>query len=271
MGIRRAAVAGQFYPADKLELERLVQRYLDETRIEPAPDNVAAIVAPHAGYPYSGRTAGYAYARARGGKPKRVILLGCSHRCQIDTASVFDTGAFEIPLGELPVDEAFAKQLSLELESVSSLPHQHEHSLEVQLPFVWLTLGPVPIVPVLFGGPAGKWHEEAGKKLAELADENDVVVASTDLSHYLRDSVAHQIDKRTLDTVLSKDCAALCDGLGHGACSMCGGAAVVAAMAFANARGASAWSLLDYQTSAATSGDYDRVVGYAAISMERES
>jgi AmmeMemoRadiSam system protein B len=126
-------------------------------------------------------------------------------------------------------------------------------------------------VPVLFGGPAAAWHEEAGKRLAGLVDEGDVVIVSTDLSHYLPDAVAHQVDKRTLDTVLNKDCAALCEALARGSCSMCGGAAVVAAMALAHARGAEAWSLLDYQTSAATSGDYDRVVGYAALSMERAS
>jgi len=271
MGTRKPAVAGQFYPGHEEDLARMVQQYIDETGLAPAPERVAAVVAPHAGYVYSGRTAAFAFARIRGAKPKRVILLGCSHRYPLATASVFDTGSFESPLGVFPVDEHFAKGLAQEWESESILPHQQEHALEVQLPFLWAALGETPIVPVLFGGPATLWHEEAGKRLAALADAGDIVVASTDLSHYLADSAAHQIDKRTLDAVLNKNCAAFCDGLVGGSYSMCGGAAVVAAMAFAKARGAEAWSLLDYQTSGATSGDLDRVVGYAAISMERAS
>lgn len=269
MGTRKPAVAGQFYPGQGEDLERMVRRYLDETGLTPAPERVSAVVAPHAGYVYSGRTAAFAFARIRGAKPKRVILLGCSHRYPIATASVFDSGSFEIPLGVFPVDEAFGKVLAQEWKSESTLAHQQEHALEVQLPFLWVALGAIPIVPVLFGGPATLWHEDAGIRLAALAEDGDIVVASTDLSHYLADSAAHQIDKRTLDAVLNKDCAAFCDGLIGGSYSMCGGPAVVAAMAFAKARGADAWSLLDYQTSGATSGDLERVVGYAAISMER--
>ena len=270
MGTRKPAVAGQFYPASKAELEQTVQRCLNDAHVDPAPGKVVALVVPHAGYVYSGPTAGFAYARARSDKPKCVVLLGCSHRYQIDTASVFDSGGFEIPLGTFPVDEPLAATLARELGSESTLPHLYEHSLEVQLPFLWLAIGPAPIVPILFGSPATGWHEKAGETLARLLDEDDLVVASTDLSHYMSDSAAHQMDKRTLDTVLNKDCAALCEGLAQGRSSMCGGAAVVAAMAFARARNALAWSLLDYRTSAAASGDYGRVVGYAAISMERE-
>ena len=271
MSTRRPAVAGQFYPGHEEDLERMVRQYMDETALAPAPERVAAVVAPHAGYVYSGRTAAFAFARIRGAAPKRVILLGCSHRYPIATASVFDSGSFEIPLGVFPVDEPFAKELARVWESESILPHQQEHTLEVQLPFLWIALGKTPIVPVLFGGPAAPWHEEAGKRLAGLVDDGDLVVTSTDLSHYLADAAAHQIDKRSLDAVLNKDCPALCEGLLSGSYSMCGGAAVVAAMAFAKARGAEAWSLLDYQTSGATSGDFERVVGYAAISMERAS
>ena len=271
MGTRKPAVAGQFYPASKKELEQTVQWCLDEAHVDPAPDKVVAVIVPHAGYTYSGATAGSAYARVRGKKPKRIALLGCSHRYPIATASVFDSDGFEIPLGTFPVDEALGKTLARELGSESTLAHLYEHSLEVQLPFLWVAMGPVPIVPILFGSPAAEWHESAGEKLARLLDEDDLVVASTDLSHYLDDSAAHQIDKRTLDIVLAKNCAALCEGLARGQCSMCGGAAVVAAMSFARARGALTWSLLDYRTSAAASGDHDRVVGYGAISMERES
>jgi len=226
------------------------------------------VVAPHAGYVYSGQTAGFAYTRLRGKKPARVILLGTSHRYSIPGVSVYASGAFQTPLGTFPVDEPFAKALAQKTGSVSVEPHLAEHALEVQLPFLWLTVGEVPIVPVLFGEPANERHIDAGLKLAELASETDLVVASTDLSHYLSQEQAHQIDKRTLDAILAKDAHGMIRGIGRGAYSMCGSAAVVAAMAYALARGATEWSLLDYRTSAETSGDYRQVVGYAAVSME---
>lgn len=271
MSMRSAVVAGQFYPDETDVLRHMVEEYMAHSRVTPEPERVVGVVVPHAGYIYSGQTAGFAYARIRGKKPKRAILLGGSHRYPIEHASVFDAGGFESPLGSFPVDEGFAKTLAAKTDSTTIRPHMYEHSLEVQLPFLWVALGPVPIVPVLFGGPPSGWHVNVGRMLAEMVDDQDLVIASTDLSHYLPDDAAHETDKRTVDTVLGKDSTALIDGLARERCSMCGAAAVVAAMAFASARGATAWSLLDYRTSAQSSGDYTRVVGYAAISMERES
>jgi len=269
MATRRPAVAGQFYPARAEELQEEVEQYLKDAEVACAPESVVALVAPHAGYIFSAWTAGFAYASVRGKRPRRVILMGCSHRHLVPTASVYDTGAFETPLGDFPIDEAFAGELAQEWGSQSAQPHRDEHSLEVHLPFVGVALGFVPIVPVLFGSPPTQWHAEAGAKLAEMADDSDLVVASTDLSHFLRDEDAHQIDKRTLDAVLSRDTTGVIEGLQRDTYSMCGGSAVVAAMAYALARGAEEWSLLDYRTSAETSGDYNRVVGYAAITMGR--
>ena len=268
MKTRKPAVAFQFYPGEPRELRQLVAGYIDDSGVEPSPESTVAVVAPHAGYIYSGPTAGFAYARIKGKKPDRVLLLGCSHRFHIPTASVFTEGAFETPLGTFPVDEAFAAAFAKEAKAASIEPHIHEHSLEVQLPFLWMALGEVPIVPILFGGSATDWHVQMGRRLAEMAGENDLAVASTDLSHYLTEESANQIDKHTLDTVLAKNPAAVVKGLEDDSCSMCGGAAVVAALSFALARNANKWQLLDYRTSAATSGDYGHVVGYGAISME---
>lgn len=267
--IRQAAVAGQFYPADPGKLERMVDSYITAAPVEPAPDNVAAILSPHAGYIYSGPTMGYAFARIRGKRPKRVILLGGSHRYRIPTASVFDKGSFSTPLGDFSVDEAFAEQLSQTFDTCPPDPHLFEHSLEVMLPFLNSAIGTVPIVPVLFGFPEEDWHERAGEFMASIADPDDLVIASSDLSHYLSEKQANEQDKRTLDAVLTQDCREVVEGLTNDTLSMCGGAAVVAAMAYAAARGAKKWSLLDYRTSAATSGDYSRVVGYAAMTMEK--
>jgi len=267
--IRRPAVAGQFYPSGPDELRETVDAYLDASGVESAADRVVTIVSPHAGYIYSGPTAGYAFARVRGKAPKRVVLLGCSHRYAIDTASVFTQGEFATPIGAFPIDELFARDFAALTDSVSIEPHLAEHALEVQLPFLARAIGLVPIVPVLFGSPAGAWHAKMGAALATMLDDTDLVVASTDLSHYLGEADANTIDRRSIGAVLTKDWRAYAQGIRDQSCSMCGAAAVTAAMACAPALGAREWGLLDYRTSGASSGDYRRVVGYAAMSMER--
>ena len=265
---RQPAVASRFYSDDPDALRRDVEQYLEQVDVAPSPDSVAAIVAPHAGFVDSGPTAGFAYGSVRGGTPGRVIVLGSSHRYAVEGASVYDSGGFDTPLGEFPVDEPFARELAKATGSTTIAPHETEHSLEVQLPFLAVAVGNVPIVPVLFGSPARPWHAEVGRNLAEMVDAGDLVVASTDLSHYLAQEDAEELDRRTIDAVLAQDVGVLMRGLEKGSCSMCGGSAVVAAMAYSLARGAGSWQLLDYRTSASTSGDYGQVVGYAAITME---
>jgi MEMO1 family protein len=195
--------------------------------------------------------------------------LGGSHHLCLETASVYTRGAFETPLGDFRIDETLADLLAEKTASVGIEAHMGEHSIEVQLPFLHAVIGDVPIVPILFGPTPTEWHAQFGKMLAELTDETDLVIASTDLSHYLSEEDAGKIDRRTLDTVLSQNWADLVSGIRNKTCALCGAAAVAAAMAFATARGATQWNLLDYRTSARASGDYGRVVGYGAISMER--
>jgi len=267
---RRAAVAGQFYPGEPAELRRTVEQHMERTGVVPAPERVVAVIAPHAGYIFSGPTAGFAFARVQGKQPKRVVLLGCSHRHVIDTASVYPGGVFETPLGEFPIDESFALAFAEATGAhASTEPHLHEHALEVELPFISVAIGQVPIVPILFGGRPSKWHAKAGEALAGLVEDDDLVIASTDLSHYLSEEEANALDRHSLDTVMTQDWQQFADSIASGACSTCGATAITAAMTYALSRNASQWQLLDYSTSAKTSGDYDRVVGYAAISMER--
>ena len=166
---RKPAVAGQFYPGDADRLREMVRRFIADSSVRPAPEETVAIVSPHAGYVYSGATAGYAYARVKGKRPKRVLLLGSSHRYHIATAAVFPRGAFETPTGVFPIDEALAGRIASELGFEAVEPHLYEHSLEVQLPFLAEAIGPTPIVPVLFGAPAGEAHARAGEQLAGAA------------------------------------------------------------------------------------------------------
>jgi len=265
---RQAVVAGQFYPEDPRVLRADVEGYIEASKVEAAPEEVCAVIAPHAGYIYSGPTAGFAYARVKGKQPKRVILLGRSHRHFFEGASVYDRGAFETPLGTLAIDEAFATALATEVQSESAQAHLQEHSIEVQIPFVQVALGAIPIVPILFGAEPGPGHLRFGETLAKRLDPSDLIIASTDLSHYQPEARANSLDKASLDAILSKDVQVLLRGLTDGTCSMCGDAPVAVAMVCASARAASEWHVLDYRTSGQTSGDFERVVGYGAISME---
>lgn len=261
-------VAGMFYPADAGALRREVDQCLKAAQVSPAGEQVRALVVPHAGYMYSGATAGFSYARARGKCPTRVVLLGRSHRYHFEGPSVFTQGVFETPVADFPIDETFAAELAGTGASDSEEAHYAEHSLEVQLPFVHAVFGTVPIVPVLFGSDADDTHITFGRRLAAMLDSSDLVVASTDLSHYYPQEAANRLDKATLDAVLEQDCETMCRGFREDRYAMCGAPAVVATMACALARAAAAWRLLDYRTSADASGDYHRVVGYGAISME---
>lgn len=271
MTIRHAAVAGQFYPGDAAALRREVEAYLEQSGVEPAPDRVVALVAPHAGYIYSGPTAGHAFARARGKKPHRVVLLGRSHRHYFDGVSVYAEGSFETPLGVMPIDEPWARRFVEDIGNQPTEPHRYEHCLEVMLPFIQVAIGETPIVPILVGGDPGPEHLRLAERLAMLMEPDDLLLASTDLSHYMSESNANRIDKTSLDLVLTRDTRRFVAGINEGTCSMCGGTAVAAAMTCANALGADDWRLLDYRTSGRVSGDYDRVVGYGAISMERSA
>lgn len=265
---RKPAVAGMFYPGAPDALRETVRTLLAEADVAPAPDLVAAVLVPHAGYVYSGATAAHAYKRVQGKTPKRVILLGSSHRYRIATASVFTAGSFITPLGDFPVDDAFAGRLARELASEAVEPHLLEHAIEVQLPFLAEAVGLVPIVPVLFGGHGSDWHVRAGEQLAHMADREDLVIVSTDLSHYLSQDEAEAVDRQSLEALLQQDWSDFNDGIARGTYSMCGSSAVTVAMAFAMAVGAREWEILDYRTSAEASGDASRVVGYAAVSME---
>lgn len=266
---RQPAVAGRFYPDAPEVLESTLAALLrGASATHPAPRHVASILVPHAGYPYSGPVAAHAFARISGKRPGRVVLLGRSHHYAFPGASIAAEGAFATPLGLLPIDESFASTLAKMTQLAPAHMHTPEHALEVELPFLQAVLGEVPIVPVLFGEDPAPWHEAFGRELASLLDHDDLVLISTDLSHYLSNEEAHQQDRRSLGGLLAKDCRAFEEGSLTGAYSLCGATAVVAGMACALARGATEWRLLDYRTSGDVCGDTRRVVGYAAVSFE---
>ena len=272
--VRPPAVAGTFYPADPRELAKMVDGFL--SRAAPPPlENVVALVAPHAGYIYSGTVAAYSYALLKNRKVQRVVVIAPSHYEAFPFASVYDGAAYATPLGRVPVDQAFAARLAkknprLRLSDAGHTPSggRAEHALEVQLPFLQRTLGEFQLVPVVMGEQSYKSSRALGVALAELIqDSSTLIVASSDLSHYHPYEEAVNLDRKTLRSVEAFDYLNLGRNLERHVWEACGGGPIVAAMIAAERLGASQPKLLKYANSGDTTGDRRRVVGYGAVAF----
>lgn len=260
--IRPPAVAGMFYPANPAQLSADIQQYLNDAN-PPTLSPVRAIIVPHAGYIYSGPVAAFAYKLMLSEPhPNRILILGPSHRAWFQGVAIADFEAFRTPLGNHPVDRLFIKDLVNQNQqiSVSNAPHQSEHCLEVQYPFMQMTCPDVPTVPMLFGNVD---PIEMGEVLNRLITSGDFIVVSSDLSHYHNNTTAHTLDGQFIDAVLNGQVADAAQG------EACGQAPTIALMTIAANRG---WKprLLDYRTSGDIMGDRSQVVGYAAIAYVDE-
>jgi len=263
--VRPAAVAGLFYPSNPDELRAAVYSYLaaDAASADIAAngDSVKAAIAPHAGYRYSGRTAGAAYRvlAPRSDTVERVVVVGPAHRIRLDGIGLSTARAWATPLGEAEVDVALCDDLAeVTRVSYADAAHAPEHSIEVHLPFVQVVFGDVPVVPLLVGQAS---VDEVARVLDIVwgGDETAVVVSS-DLSHYLDDIAARRRDRRTADAILD----GRVDEIGpHDAC----GCLPIAGLLTAALEHRLAPRLLRLSTSADTTGERARVVGYGSFAL----
>jgi AmmeMemoRadiSam system protein B len=254
---RRAAVAGLFYPADRERLTAAVERLLHGagTRAQRAPK---ALIAPHAGYVYSGPIAASAYALLASARStiRRVVLLGPTHRVAVRGLAVPTVRRFATPLGPVELDAAALAALRTHpAVVVSDEAHALEHSLEVHLPFLQTVLDEFRLVPLAVG-------DAAPESVAEVLDTmwggpETLIVVSSDLSHYLEYAEAAEIDRATCDAILD-----LSTHIDHDqAC----GATPVCGLAVAARRRKLRPELVDLRNSGDTAGDKSRVVGYGAF------
>jgi len=258
--IRKAAVAGRFYPASPEELRSDVEKYLAAAAPPSVPPSVNILIAPHAGYVFSGAVAASAYARASR-SARTVILIGPSHHKRFDGVHVTGARYYETPLGRVEVNREINEKLSkhpLCLRAAGA--EESEHCLEVQIPFLQVILGEgkFTIVPLITGNVGAK---AVAEMLLPFIDDTTMVVASSDLSHYQPQRDARDIDDATISTVIS--------GNAEGFMEACGETAIRVVMEIAAKRGLAA-ELIDARTSYETApeyGDPHRVVGYAAIAF----
>ena len=200
-GVRAPAVAGMFYPGDAGPLRGMVDRMLGEA--EAASVVPKAIIAPHAGYPYSGPIAGNAFEpfRPLAGKVSRVVVIGPSHHVAFEGLALPESECFETPLGRVEVDlEAAGELLDLPQVFVDDVPHRREHSLEVEVPFLQQVLGDFQLVPVVTGNAAPAEVAEALDRV--WGGEETRVVVSSDLSHFLDYDSARRKDKETAERIV---------------------------------------------------------------------
>ena len=282
--VRPPAVSGRFYPSDPTELRATVATLLADARRphprSPSPhaergpggEVVRAVIAPHAGYVYSGPTAAAVFSRVT--VPGLVIILAPNHTgvCDVEGGvSLWEAGAFRTPLGDVPIDAAMAEgllEISRGVVGVDQDAHRAEHAVEVELPFLQFLRADVRIVPLVIAWDTWDAARLLGEMLARLvqaAGEPVLLLASSDMNHYEPARVTEQKDAQALDAMRVLDGAELLARCKRERISMCGRGPAAAVIAAATALGATRADVVDYRHSGWVSGDNARVVGYAGV------
>ena len=265
--MRQPAVSGQFYPSDKDELRNTVKRCLASPEQKRA---ARGVMVPHAGYMYSGKTAGVVYANVE--FPSLVLMLGPNHTGLGAPVSVYPEGAWQTPLGEARVDETLAAALlaACPEAEADTLAHRREHCLEVQVPFLQTVLSSFRMLPVVVGTSEFGVLEALGRAAAEVvrqSEERVMILISSDMTHYESAKSARAKDRYALDALENLDAEALHRVVQERNVTMCGFAPATAALVALRELGARKGEILDYTNSGDASGDYKSVVAYAGMFM----
>jgi len=275
--------AGRWYPADPARLRAAVEAYVQQAAVEPLQGRLLALIVPHAGYVYSGAVAGHSFRAMQeaGCAGYTIAVVGDTHSGQGSAEiAVWAAGAFETPLGSIPVDEAVAQAVVAADERIEfdRKAFTAEHPVENQLPFIQVVCPGARIVPVVIRQPSQQNAQILADALvAALGDRPALIVASTDLSHYHSYEEAQEMDRVALEAIVSLDAQAVADsprrcaelGLGRGdPLTMCSQGAVMAALIAARQMGADQATVLHYANSGDVPlGDRGQVVGYGAVGL----
>lgn len=264
--MRAPAVAGQFYPRGKNDLNRDISRCFANLQIKERP--LVGAVVPHAGYMYSGQTAANVYSVLP--KAETFVLIGPNHTGQGSPVSV-SSETWSTPLGEVNSDNDFIRALPKKIIDTDETAHRYEHSLEVQLPFLQHRFRDFRIVTICMGMQDEETALEVGMEIFEAANRVNrkiVIIASSDFSHYKPDKVAREDDAYFIKSILDMDIPGFYGRLFERAASVCGYGPIAAMLTATKNLGAKHATMLKYSTSGDTTGDTSAVVGYAGIIVE---
>lgn len=268
-GIRKPVWAGQFYEADPARLAYLIDHYLETANPPAINGQLIGLISPHAGYVYAGQIAASGYKLAKGLDISTVVIIGPSHQTGFEGCSIYQKGGFETPLGVAEVDAALAGELA----KVSGFKyiaeaHRQEHSIEVQIPFIQRIFPQAQIVPVVMGYQTEDTISRLASALAKiLPGRKALVVASTDLSHFLTREAAGAQDSKTVELLKSMEIKTLLRQIERGENVMCGGGPVLALLLYAQKLGQARVEILMSGDSTSAGGPADRVVGYLSAAV----
>jgi len=273
--IRRAGVSGQFYPADRGELIRVIKSNIDENAIKK---DAIGVVLPHAGYEYSGGVAGSVLSRIK--ITKTAIIIGFSHYGMGKPFAVMPEGLWQTPLGNVEIDTNLARKLisySRYLEEddvafnypVSASGYTfNENSIEVHLPFLQYLNPDIKIVPVALSGKSISAYKEIGQAIArgiKESENNVIIIASSDMTHYEPQDSARDKDLKVIEAIRELDEDTMLQVVSTYHVSMCGAGPVACLIRAVKELGGGVAELVDYRTSGETTGNYSEVVGYAGV------
>lgn len=289
--VRYPAVAGAFYPDGPQELMNMINRFLKGVPEQEVPGELVALIAPHAGYIYSGPVAAYGFKLLQGKEYQTVIVLGPSHRAHFKGGAVYPGGKWRTPLGDVEIDRELAKEI---IESsnnfhANTTVHAQEHSIEVEIPFLQATLKDFKLVPIEIGScNLGDCHKMAEGILKAIHKKNVLLIASTDMSHYYPYEIAKRIDGLAIKDLESFDIQKLWDHIKRGEIirrnsitdwdktfkenpyiELCGSRPTIITLLVARRLGADKVKTLKYANSGDTAGDKKQVVGYASCAITK--
>ena len=262
--VRAPRVAGYFYPADPEKLQNEIDLLLDITKPGKEIKNIFGIVSPHAGYPYSGKTAAYVYNLIKGKKYKRVVVISPSHTEYFPGTSVYEGDAYQTPLGTIEVDKDFRNKLTNGSRTIykGMEGHRKEHALEVQLPFLQSVISGFKIVPIVMGDQGKLFVDELAEKLAEIIDDETLIVSSSDMSHFHTKQEADKLDSVVEKRINNFDFEKLQKDLDLRNTEACGGGPIIAMMKTASLKNKTHSLVIHRSDSGDVTGDNTGVVGY---------
>jgi MEMO1 family protein len=273
--IRMPAVAGKFYDGNPDILRNRIREYLNKAEEVNIPGTLLGFISPHAGYMYSGPVAGHVYKQLIGKKYKTVFVLAPSHYARFPGVSVIPIGLYRTPLGDVPIDNIKIRELVKSNSDVFKFfpeADRSEHSLEVQVPFLQYVLEEGwKIVPIIFG----QNDLETSTRVVEAISANydpaeNLIIASSDMSHYYPQTEAETMDKKALEMVTQLDIEGLISSFDNRNCEMCGSGPVITMLVLTSALEGKA-KVIKYSTSGDITGDRSQVVGYGAVAFYTET
>jgi hypothetical protein len=273
---RPSPIAGRWYPGNAGQLARDVDGYMDAAELPEIRGEVIGVIAPHAGHRYSGPVAGYAFAALRDTQPDLVAVISPMHQPYAQPLLTSAHMAYQTPLGQIMIDQEAITVLNAELDravgmELTPVRNDQEHSLEIELPFLQRALeSEFRLLPVMVRDQSPRVGQALGESLAKvLHDENGLLVASSDLSHFYSQAQANVLDGEMLRQVEAFDPLGVLRTEEQGKGFACGRIAIAAVLWAARELGANSVQILNYATSGEVTGDLREVVGYAAAVITR--